>query len=978
MKFNFTKKLIIVFLLVIIFMATAISIFTYNYNYTIKEKEIYENAQNQSFEIDNNLSTMFSQIKNNVEFLDNSPDILKADSTISAIFNLNPNIVEKKYSKNIPGIESSIYDEFERFGSTHPYTTNIYLGTIWGGYIQYPDGVIVNKYDPRLRPWYEEAIKTPNEVVISTPYKDYNTNRAMISASSIVKNKSGKIVGVIGLDVTLNYLSKIISSNIQNNDSYSFVFTKDGTIIAHPNNKLNFKNIKGLNLSDNYNISNYSKFFTEKNSDFETIINGQDVFVNVYNSSINGWKIATVTPKSILTTEVNNTIYFIIFISVILIIISLIIVIMILKKITTPISELTSLMKEAEEGNLCIQSNINTNDEFQRLGNSFNSMIKQLKLNYEELAALYEQLAATEGTLRTQYDELQYSQKILKKGEERYRLALDGANDAIWELDLENHKFFVSDKFYEMTGYKRNSKHKIKYLFNNLIHPKDKSKAKDALLEHINNNTPLYQSEFRIKKEDDSYIWIYNRGKALRNENGQATKLAGSITDITDRKVSEKKILYMAHYDELTNLPNRSYFMNKVDEKLIMAEKNNTKFVILFIDLDNFKIINDTLGHDLGDMLLKNISNKFKNLIYKSDLVCRLGGDEFVILHKFEKEEDIILIADKIIDMFKNSFEIADKQIFITASIGISVYPEDGNDVKSILKNSDAAMYKAKELGKNRYAFYDKAMFLKLQRKNQIQNILRKVIENNELLLYFQPQYNPNNNEIFGFEALLRLKSKELGFISPMEFIPVAEETGYINSIGKWVLEEAVKQCLKWIKSGFKFKSISINISAAQLNQPNFYNMICDTINKYKIDPTLIELEITETLLMQSIDANIKILDKLMKMGIRIALDDFGTGYSSLNYLREIPISTLKVDKSFIDNMTSNTKEGKIIKNILEMAHSMDLKVIAEGVENEQQLMTLKNMNCDYIQGYYYSKPLPANEIEELLKKNCSALIKIR
>ena len=369
------------------------------------------------------------------------------------------------------------------------------------------------------------------------------------------------------------------------------------------------------------------------------------------------------------------------------------------------ITELTTLMKIVEDGNLSVQAKINSNDEFQKLGNCFNSMITKLKLNYEELSALYEQISATEGELRAQYDELQYSQRILRKGEERYRLALDGSNDAIWEFDLESYEFFVSDKFYEMTGYTRNNKHKIKYLFNNLTHPHDKTKAKKALLDHINNNTPLYQSEFRIKKGNNSYMWIFNRGKALRDETGKAVKLAGSITDITDRKLTEKKILYMAHYDALTCLPNRTYFMNKLYDRLKTAEISKAKGAILFIDLDNFKIINDTMGHDYGDLLLKHISSKLLKMLKKSDIICRLGGDEFVILHPYDKEDEVIFLANQIIHMFSNIFEIGDKQMSITASLGISIYPKDGNDVNSILKNSDAAMYKAKELGKNRYAF---------------------------------------------------------------------------------------------------------------------------------------------------------------------------------------------------------------------------------------------------------------------------------
>ena len=332
-------------------------------------------------------------------------------------------------------------------------------------------------------------------------------------------------------------------------------------------------------------------------------------------------------------------------------------------------------------------------------------------------------------------------------------------------------------------------------------------------------------------------------------------------------------------------------------------------------------------------------------------------------------ESEVESYAKKLLDLFNKPFKIDNKQIYITASIGVALYPKDGTDTNTILKNADSAMYKAKELGKNRFALFDPEMYLKLERKTCIERILRTAIENNELSINYQPQYDAQNNEIFGFEALLRLNSKELGFISPLEFIPIAEECGYITKLSQWVLNESCKQSVKWLNAGYKFKSISINISSVDLQQPDFLENIKDILKNTSINPNIVELEITETVLMQSLDSSINILKKLMDMGIRIALDDFGTGYSSLSYLRKIPISTLKIDKSFIDNITSNKKEESIINNIIQMAHSMDLKVVAEGVETKEQLSILKERNCDYIQGYYFSKPLPASEIEKLLNK---------
>lgn len=502
-----------------------------------------------------------------------------------------------------------------------------------------------------------------------------------------------------------------------------------------------------------------------------------------------------------------------------------------------------------------------------------------------------------------------------------------------------------------------------------MVHPEDINIARKDLEDHLSNITQIYKSEFRMKNSKGSYVWISSRGKAIKDSEDKVIKLTGSITDISDRKISEDKIKFMAYYDSLTKLPNRTLFINKLNEQLQLVDSENAVGAVFFIDLDNFKNINDTLGHEYGDKLLLRLAKEFESLLEAKDIICRFGGDEFILLHPYMNETSIENYAKRLLDLFNKPFKIDDRQIYTTASIGIALYPQDGKDINTIFKNADSAMYKAKELGKNRYMRFDPQMYLKLERKTCIERILRTAIENNELSINYQPQYDAQNNEIFGFEALVRLNSKELGFVSPLEFIPIAEECGFITKLGKWVLNESCKQSMKWINEGYKFKSMSINISSVDLQQPDFLENVKDILEKTSIDPSIVELEITETLLMQSLDTSIEVLNKLMDIGVRIALDDFGTGYSSLNYLRKIPISTLKIDKSFIDNIISNKKEEAIINNIIEMAHSMELKVVAEGVEIKEQLSILKDRKCDYIQGYYFSKPLPASEAEKLMSK---------
>jgi diguanylate cyclase (GGDEF)-like protein/PAS domain S-box-containing protein len=979
MKLTFRTKLFFNFVVILLFTSIPIALITYNYMYNSLKNDLISNTKAQMVQVDNTFSNTIKQLKENTGFLATSEDIKRADQSISALFNI-PNIeLHNKYSSQIPGIESTIYSHLKAYGTTHLQTTYVYIGTKWGGYIQWPDGLSTSTFDPRERPWYAPALANPNQVVISAPYISAidNSNNVIITASTIIKNESEDTVGVLGIDVSLEKLSEMIRNIKIGDTGYVFLYLKDGTMLAHPNANLNFKNILQLNQLgytltkteeySKYSFENYNKLIDEDNGDFETVINGAPVIVNVYTSQYTGWKMASVIQKSELIDKANKVGYLITFITFCVLLFVIVLTLIVTKKMTKPITELTPLMNAAGNGDLAVKANINTNDEFGELGKSFNLMIGKLSSNYEELSAVYEELLATEEELRAQYDELQYNEEALRNSEERYKLALECSNDSIWEWNLVTGEFFAPDKLYDITGYKLKKKINFTKLFNEIIHPDDLDIARKDFQNHINNRTEIYKSEYRIKISDGSYVWISSRGKAIRDSEDKAIKLAGSITNISDRKSSEDKIKFMAFYDSLTKLPNRTLFMNRLNEQLELSNLKNAEGAVFFIDLDNFKNINDTMGHDYGDKLLMYLAKQFESLIDEKDTICRLGGDEFILLHPYFKESEVEYYAKRLLALFNKAFKIDGKQMYITASIGVALYPKDGIDTNTILKNADSAMYKAKELGKNRFMLFDPEMYLKLERKTCIERILRTAIENNELSINYQPQYDAQNNEIFGFEALLRLNSKELGFISPLEFIPIAEECGYITKLGQWVLKESCRQSVKWLNAGYKFKSISVNISSVDIQQPDFLENIKEIFQDTGISPNIVELEITETVLMQSLDSSIEILRKLMNMGIRIALDDFGTGYSSLSYLRKIPISTLKIDKSFIDNITSNKKEESIIKNIIQMAHSMDLKVVAEGVETEDQLSILKERKCNYIQGYYFSKPLPASDVEKLL-----------
>lgn len=977
MKLTFRVKIFVCFVTIILITSIPIAFVTYNYMYHSLQDDLYSNTKAQMLQIDHTISDDMKQLKEDVGFLANLTDIKKADQSILPLSDI-PDIEKKgKHSKQIPGIESTIYNYLEGYGTTHAQATYVYLGTKWGGYTRWPDGIKSSTFDPRLRPWYKLALENPDQSMLTAPYVSaVDTSKILITASRTVRNESGEIIGAVGIDMSLEKLSEEIRRNKIGNSGYIFLYSKEGTILAYPDASFNFKNISDLkgktketNKSDPDLLENYDKLISEDSGNFETILNGKDVFVNVYTSPDTGWKMASVIEKTELTNETDRMRNLIEEVTILSLLFAIVLSYIVAKRITKPISELTPLMNAAGNGDLSVKADITTHDEFGVLGTSFNAMIGRLRSNYDELAAVYEELLATEENLRIKYDELSDSEEALRVSEERYKLAVECANAFIWEWDINTGEFFASDKAYDICGYHFDEDVNILSFLKDKVHPEDINQIFEDYKKHVNNVTRICESEFRFHKNNGEYVWLLSKGMAIRNSENKAIKIAGSVTDISYRKYSEEKIRFMAYYDALTELPNRIYFRNKLNGLLESVNDNPSEGAVLFIDLDNFKIINDTMGHNYGDKLLVYLARQFENWIEAEDIICRLGGDEFILLHPNVDAVGIIAYAKSFLKLFDQPWQVDGKQIYVTVSIGIALYPKDGTDTDTILKNADAAMYKAKEMGKNRFELFNQDMYLKLTRKTQIERILRKAIEEDEFTIHYQPQYDARTNQIYGFEALLRLNSKEIGAISPLEFIPIAEEYGYITKIGKWVMKETCEQAEKWLEKGYKFQSISVNISSVDLQQVDFQEYMEEIINNKSFDPNILELEITESVLMESFDSSIAILKQLLDKGIRIALDDFGTGYSSLSYLRKIPINTLKIDKSFIDNITSNQKEEAIIDNIIEMAHSLELKVVAEGVEKKEQLLVLKERKCDYIQGYYFSKPLPADEIEKLFEK---------
>lgn len=457
----------------------------------------------------------------------------------------------------------------------------------------------------------------------------------------------------------------------------------------------------------------------------------------------------------------------------------------------------------------------------------------------------------------------------------------------------------------------------------------------------------------------------------VRDRDGEVTNYIGIMNDISDQRRYEEQLVYQATHDPLTGLPNRNLLQDRLGQALALESfRRRNPIGVIFLDLDNFKKINDTLGHTVGDMLLKAVANRLRNCVRGGDTVSRLGGDEYILILPNVKEmHDVTTVAKKLIGLFSTPFLLMGHELYITASIGIALFPSDGDTVDALLKNADAAMYHAKEQGKNNYQFYSEEMNTRVFERMALETSLHRAIRQHEFLLYYQPRVDLRTGRISGVEALVRWNHPEMGLVPPARFIPLAEETGLIVPIGEWVLRTACAQNKAWQDAGLPPLRMAVNLSARQFRQENLIQMVADALAETGLDPRWLELELTESLLMERAEQSVSILRSLADMGIDIAVDDFGTGYSSLGYLKRFPITNLKIDQSFIRDIASDPDDAILVRTIITMAHGLGMKTVGEGVESLEQIDFLYRHGCEEVQGYYFSRPLTADGCEELLRE---------
>lgn len=574
------------------------------------------------------------------------------------------------------------------------------------------------------------------------------------------------------------------------------------------------------------------------------------------------------------------------------------------------------------------------------------------------------------GILAMQYNEmircLGESKEALAVSEERYKTTLNAIDEGIWEYHAITKAFYATENMTEIIGDLKNSRDII-YFMREKLEPQAIRSFTHTLNRCLLGEISDFTQEIKLWVNGEQK-WILCKGHAVRLEHGRVEKVIGIVTDITDNKKNEEKVRKLSFFDDLTGCLNKATFIESMDGWLSSKELIKDA-ALFFIDLDNFKRINDTQGHEIGDKLLNAVGNMIREILPTDAFIGRFGGDEFVIfksdVNSIHEVNDLIYT---ILSLFKKKVEVGDIKVHLTCSIGVAMYPVDGQDSAKLLKNADTAMYKAKENGKNSCSFYAPSMTQTLDRRLLIEDALRDAISNNAFQLQYQPIVDIHTNKTVGCEALIRLVDSELGFISPGEFIPIAEETDLIIAAGDWVMEKALETLAYYHELGFRNFCININVSSIQMKEPNFLNKLKAVMEKTKVPTYAIKLEVTETVLMENIEASRCLFEEIKAMGIKLALDDFGTGYSSLNYLRNIPLDVLKIDKSFVDEITTSKVLSEIVDSIISMAHALDITVVAEGVETENQLTVLKEKGCDLIQGYYYSKPLNLEILEMRLE----------
>lgn len=553
----------------------------------------------------------------------------------------------------------------------------------------------------------------------------------------------------------------------------------------------------------------------------------------------------------------------------------------------------------------------------------------------------------------------------LQEREEQYNLVAQASNDGLWDWNLQTHQVYYSPRWAAIIGQAEAALQPSIQEWFDRIHPEDKERFRIDLRRHLRRETTAFECQYRMLHRDQSYRWVSSRGMAVFGPKNRVVRMAGSHTDLTN---------HVALYDHLTGLPSRALFLDQLHRTLTRVNRQtNYLFAVLFLDCDRFKVINDSLGHAIGDQLLIEVAQRLTAALRPGDVIARLGGDEFaILLENIAGQDQAEQVASRLNRELEKAFELQGHTVYISASIGIALNSDHSPQAENLLRDADNAMYRAKALGKSRYVVFEAAMRDRVQALLRVETDLRAAIANQEFQLYYQPIISLKTHEIVSLEALIRWQHPQRGLISPQEFIPVAEETGLILAIGQWVLEESCQQLWQWHQTLTEMPplSISVNLSRKQFSQASLGKQIQSILSETGVSARHLKLEITETMIMENEVMVSELISQLRALGLQLQIDDFGTGYSSLSFLHNFPLDTLKIDRSFIEGLVTDTEKSEIVRTMITLAHNLGMTAIAEGVETQAQLQWLQQHHCDCVQGYLLSKPLSADQMQKALMQS--------
>ena len=599
-----------------------------------------------------------------------------------------------------------------------------------------------------------------------------------------------------------------------------------------------------------------------------------------------------------------------------------------------------------------------------------------------QLAEVQLQLAAATRKLESASAELQSSTAKLRDSEEitrstldalkatldREKVALAFAEIGTCEFDVKSSMVRSSEMSLRLFGLRSDQADMTYEALLECLHLEDRSKFSLAL-EQCLHGTGNLDIEYRVAWADGSFRWLRTKGDALLDLDGDPIKVLWVTEDVSQRKDMDARVRFLAHHDLLTGLPNRTLFQDRLQQALAAAKRMQSRVALLFIDLDRFKYVNDSFGHRAGDILLQTVAARLRNCVRETDTVCRHAGDEYlIVLSALREPAEAALVAEKVLKIFDEVFVLESHEVQISASVGISVYPDDGQTLEDLIRHADAAMYHSKKSGRNRFEFFTPELNAPVAARLVLATQLRRAIENNQLVLHYQPQFETATNRLVGAEALVRWNHSDHGLLFPDSFIALAEESDIIHQIGAWVLNEACRQIAEWQARNLKIVPVAINFSAFQFRRSNLVQGVAAAFARHGIKPQQLEIELTENAIMQDPKETAKTLDQLHEMGVSLSIDDFGTGYSSLNYLKRFPIDKLKIDRSFVEDLPHDLNDSAIVQAIINLAKSLRMIVIAEGVETKPQLDFLRSLSCEIYQGYLGGRPVDAEQFAALLK----------